>query len=130
VLNLELLTSYVVALRISIIFLSSKEIVMIKTPSATVFMPTPGLESNPKPQYVQPKLERHQRSKEIVMIETPSAIDCMSTPSLESKPQYVTPKLERHQWSAVTGYSMPVGSVVDPSNLNWVNDVVNEGGNS
>jgi hypothetical protein len=64
------------------------------------------------------------------MIKTPSAIDCMSTPSLESKPQYVTPKLERHQWSAVTGYSIPVGSGVDPSNLDWVNDVVNEGGNS
>jgi hypothetical protein len=57
-----------------------------------------------------------------------AAIDCMLILRLESKLQYVTPKLERHQWSAVTGYSIPVGSVVDPSNLDWVNDVVNEGG--
>jgi hypothetical protein len=64
------------------------------------------------------------------MIQTRPAIVFMPITGLKFNPktQYVQPKLEQHQWSTVTGYSIPVGSRVDPSNMDRLNDAVNDGG--
>jgi hypothetical protein len=68
-------------------------------------------------------------SKEIIMPTTPSAIGFKPIPGHETnlRTQYVQPKLEQHQWNAVTGYSMPIGLSVDPVNLDWLNDALNDG---